>query len=129
MLMKDITPGRQVWFQESGVGENGKTERRMCQGTVTGMDGKKVSIQMKGENDTRALHPFQCFATQDELKSEMKWDLYMDTFQDKLCSAAEKYMGKCTSFFERLHKVNGSAGTGTSRNRGRKQIETGRQPF
>lgn len=24
MLMKDITPGRQVWFQESGVGENGK---------------------------------------------------------------------------------------------------------
>ena len=40
-------PGRQVWFQESGVGEDGKTERRMCQGTVTGMDGKK-SIHTDG---------------------------------------------------------------------------------
>lgn len=61
---------------------------------------KKVSVQMEGEEKTRAFHPFQCFATQDELKSEMKWDLYMDTFQDKLCSAAEKYMGKCTDFLK-----------------------------
>lgn len=100
MLMKNMTPGKQVWFQESGVNENGKTERRMCQGMIMGLDGKKVSVQMEGEEKTRAFHPFQCFATQDELKSEMKWDLYMDTFQDKLCSAAEKYMGKCTDFLK-----------------------------
>lgn len=49
MLMKDITPGRQVWFQESGVGEDGKTERRMCQGTVTGMDGKKYPYRWKAK--------------------------------------------------------------------------------
>lgn len=98
MLMKDITPGRQVWFQESGVGEDGKTERRMCQGTVTGMDGKKVSIQMEGENDTRALHPFQCFATQDELKSEMKWDLYMDTFQDSCVQLLKSIWGNVRIF-------------------------------